>query len=138
MGRGSIRHGKALLAGLFRCARCGRRLAVAYSGPGATQRYVCRGTPAVMARNNCISFGGARIDRAVAAEVLDRLQPFGVEAARGALRSQQHELSEKRNQLKNALEAACYEAARVHRQYDAVDPDNRLVASELERRWNET
>ena len=137
MGRGSIRQGKALLAGLFRCARCGRRLAVAYSGPGATQRYVCRGTPAVMARNNCISFGGARIDRAVAAEVLDRLQPFGVEAALGALTSQEHELSEKRHQLENALEAARYEAARAHRQYDAVDPDNRLVASELERRWNE-
>ena len=137
MGRGSIRHGKALLAGLFRCARCGRRLAVAYSGPGATQRYVCRGTPAVMARNNCISFGGARIDRAVAAEVLDRLQPFGVEAALGALTSHEHELSEKKSQLENALEAARYEAARAHRQYDAVDPDNRLVASELERRWNE-
>jgi excisionase family DNA binding protein len=137
MGRGSIRHGKALLAGLFRCARCGRRLAVAYSGPGATQRYVCRGTPAVMARNNCISFGGARIDRAVAAEVLDRLQPLGVEAALGALTSHEHELSEKKSQLENALEAARYEAARAHRQYDAVDPGNRLVASELERRWNE-
>src|SRR5438477_2904865 len=52
MGRGSIRRGEALLAGLLRCARCGRRLAVAYSGTGgATQRYVCRGTYAVMAEN---------------------------------------------------------------------------------------
>jgi excisionase family DNA binding protein len=138
MGRGSIRRGEALLAGVFRCARCGRRLAVAYGGTGgATQRYVCRGTSAAMAANNCIAFGGVRIDRAVAAEVLDRLQPLGVEAALAALMSQEHEQSEKRRQLENALEAARYEAARAHRQYDAVDPDNRLVASELERRWNE-
>jgi excisionase family DNA binding protein len=139
MGRGSIRRGEALLAGLFRCARCGRRLAVAYSGTGgATQRYVCRGTYAAMAENNCIAFGGVRIDRAVAAEVLDRLQPLGVEAALAALATQGHEQVEKRHQLENALQAAHYEAARAHRQYDAVDPGNRLVTSELERRWNET
>jgi excisionase family DNA binding protein len=138
MGRGSIRRGEALLAGLLRCARCGRRLAVAYSGTGgATQRYVCRGTYAVLAENNCIAFGGVRIDRAVAAEVLDRLQPLGVEAALAALATHGHEQVEKRHQLENALQAARYEVARAHRQYDAVDPDNRLVASELERRWNE-
>jgi excisionase family DNA binding protein len=138
MGRGSIRRGEALLAGLFRCARCGRKLAVAYSGAGgATQRYVCRGTCTAMAVNNCIAFGGVRVDRAIAAEVLDRLQPLGVEAALAALATQEHEQFEKRHQLENALQAAHYEAARAHRQYDAVDPDNRIVASELERRWNE-
>ena len=138
MGRGSIRRGEALLAGLFRCARCGRRLAVAYGGTGgATQRYVCRGTSAAMAANNCIAFGGVRIDHAVAAEVLDRLQPLGVEAALAALTNQEYEQFEKTRQLENALEAARYEVARAHRQYDAVDPDNRLVASELERRCNE-
>jgi DNA invertase Pin-like site-specific DNA recombinase len=138
MGRGSIRHGEALLAGLLRCARCGRRLAVSYSGTGgATQRYVCRGTSTAAAVNNCIAFGGVRIDRAIAAEVLDRLQPLGVEAALAALTSQENEQSEKRRQLENTLEAARYEVVRAHRQYDAADPDNRLVASELERRWNE-
>lgn len=138
MGRGSIRRGEALLAGLFRCARCGRRLAVAYGGTGgATQRYVCRGTSTATATNNCIAFGGVRIDHAVAAEVLDRLQPLGVEAALAALTNQEYEQFEKTRQLENALEAARYEVARAHRQYDAVDPDNRLVASELERRWNE-
>ena len=138
MGRGSIRRGEALLAGLFRCARCGRRLAVAYGGTGgATQRYVCRGTSTATATNNCIAFGGVRIDHAVAAEVLDRLQPLGVEAALAALTNQEYEQFEKTRQLENALEAARYEVARAHRQYDAVDPDNRLVASELERRCNE-
>ena len=78
-----------------------------------------------------------RIDRAVAGEVLHRLQPLGIEAALAALTVQDHVHSEKRQQLENALQAARYEAARAHRQYDAVDPDNRLVATELERRWNE-
>jgi excisionase family DNA binding protein len=138
MGRGSIRRGEALLAGLFRCGRCGKKLAVAYSGTGgATQRYVCRGAFTTMARDNCIVFGGMRIDRAVAAEVIDRLQPLGIEAALAALDAQETEQSDQRRQLENALQAARYEASRAHRQYDAVDPENRLVASELERRWNE-
>ena len=138
MGRGSIRRGEALLAGLFRCARCGKKLAVAYSGTGgATQRYVCRGAFTTKAANTCIAFGGMRIDRAVAAEVLDRLQPLGIEAALAASTVQDHAHGEKRQQLANALQAARYEASRAHRQYDVVDPDNRLVATELERRWNE-
>ena len=138
MGRGSIRRGEALLAGLFRCGRCGKKLTVAYSGTGgATQRYVCRGAFTTIAANSCIAFGGMRVDRAVAAEVLDRIQPLGIEAALAALAAQDEEQSEKRRQLENAIQAARYEASRAHRQYDAVDPENRIVASELERRWNE-
>jgi len=138
MGRGSIRRGEALLAGLLRCGRCGKKLAVAYSGTGgATQRYVCRGAFTAMARDSCIAFGGMRVDRAVAAEVIERLQPLGIEAALAALAAQDTEKAEQRRQLKNALEAARYEASRAYRQYDAADPENRLVASELERRWND-
>src|SRR5258708_4655855 len=74
---------------------------------------------------------------AVAAEVLDRIQPLGIEAALAALAAQDEEQSEKRRQLENAIQAARHEASRAHRQYDAVDPENRIVASELERRWNE-
>ena len=138
MGRGSIRGGEALLPGLLRCARCGRKLKVAYSGKGGpTQRYVCRGASDDMATSSCISFGGVRVDRAVAQEVLDRLQPLGIEAALAAMNAHGEERLEKRKQLANALEHARFEAARAHRQYDQVDPDNRLVAGELERRWNE-
>ena len=138
MGRGSIRRGEALLAGLFRCARCGRKLTVTYSGKGGpTQRYVCRGASNQMAASSCISFGGIRIDRAVAQEVLDRLQPLGIEAALAVMNAHGEEQLEKKRQLGNALEQARFEATRAHRQYDQVDPDNRLVAGELERRWNE-
>jgi excisionase family DNA binding protein len=138
MGRGAIRRGEALLPGLFRCARCGRRLHIQYAGKGGnTQRYVCKGEFAAKAVYACISFGGMRVDRVVAQEVLSRLQPLGVEAALAAMEAQNEEQCDQRQQVENALQQAQYEAARARRQYDLVDPDNRQVAGELERRWNE-
>jgi excisionase family DNA binding protein len=137
MGRGSVRRGEALLVGLFRCARCGKKLQVSYSGNPPKPRYVCPGPNNDTFGDKCISFGSLRTDRAVAQEVLDRLQPLGIEAALAAVDDYGKEQSAKRRQLENALEQARFEAARAHRQYDQVDPDNRLVAAELERRWNE-
>jgi excisionase family DNA binding protein len=138
MSRGSVRRGEALLAGLLRCGHCGRKLHVAYSGAnGSAGRYHCRGGQLNHGGDRCISFGGLRIDRAVGAEVIERLRPLGVEAAMAALEAHRLEHAEKRHQIELALEQARYEAARARRQYDAVDPDNRLVAAELERRWNE-
>ena len=138
MSRGSVRRGEALLAGLLRCGYSGRKLHVAYSGAnGSAGRYHCRGGQINHGGDRCISFGGLRIDRAVGAEVIEHLQPLGLEAAIGALEARRVEQTEKRRQIELALEQARYEAARARRQYDAVDPDNRLVAAELERRWNE-
>jgi hypothetical protein len=138
MGRGSIRRGEALLPGLFRCARCGRRLHIQYTGKGGnTQRYACKGAFSAKAAANCIGFGGMRVDRVVAQEVLDRLQPLGIEAALAAMEAQGEQQRDKCQQIENTIQQAQYEAARARRQYDAVDPDNRLVAGELERRWNE-
>ena len=85
----------------------------------------------------CTSFGGPRVDRSVAQEVIDRLQPLGIEAALAAMNDHGQEQLDKRRQLENALDQARFEAGRAHRQYDEVDPSNRLVAAELERRWNE-
>lgn len=138
MSRGSVRRGEALLAGLLRCGHCGRKLHVAYSGEnGSSGRYHCRGGQLNHGTDWCISFGGMRIDRAVGAEVIERLQPMGVEAAIGAMEARRAQTDEKRRQVELAIEQARYEAARVRRQYDAVDPENRLVAGELEHRWNE-
>ena len=78
-----------------------------------------------------------RIDRAVSAEVVDRLQPLGIEAALSAATAQVEKQHETLQQMENALQQARFEAKRTQRQYDAVDPDNRLVADELERRWND-
>ena len=81
--------------------------------------------------DRCISFGGMRVDRAVGAEVIERLQPLGIEAALAAAETQHLENTEKRRQVEFALEQARFEAARARRQYDAVDPDNRLVVASL-------
>ena len=82
MSRGSIRRGEALLAGLL---RCGRKLHVAYSGEnGSSGRYHCRGGQINHGGDRCISFGGMRIDRAVGAEVIERLQPLGIEVSIGS------------------------------------------------------
>ncbi len=138
MSRGSVRRGEALLAGLLRCGHCGRKLHVAYSGEnGNTGRYHCRGGHLNHGGPSCISFGGMRIDRAVAAEVIARVQPLGIEASLGAIEACRVEQADKRRQLELALEQARYEAGRARHQYDAVDPHNRLVAAELEQRWNE-
>jgi len=137
MSRGSIRRGEALLAGLLRCGHCGRKLHVAYSGAdGKVGRYHCRGGHLNHGGDRCISFGGMRIDCAIGAEVIGRLQPLGIQAALDAMDEQRAEDAEKRRQIELALEQARFEAARASRQYDAVDPDNRLVAADLEQRWN--
>ena len=134
MSRGAVRPGEALLPGLLRCARCGKKLRVRY---GQTYRYECVGAFNQLAAARCITFGGMRVDRVLAKEVLDRLQPLGVEAALAAIEARSQQRSEKKAQLELALQQARYEAARAQRQYDAADPENRLVAGELERRWNE-
>jgi DNA invertase Pin-like site-specific DNA recombinase len=134
MSRGAVRHGEALLPGLLRCARCGKKLHVRY---GQTYRYECVGAFNQLAAARCITFGGMRVDRALAKEVLDRLQPLGAEAALAVIEARDQQRSEKKDQLELALRQARYEAARAQRQYDAADPENRLVAGELERRWNE-
>jgi len=138
MSRGALRRGEALLAGLIRCGHCGRKLHVAYSGKdGNTGRYHCQGGFINHGGDRCISFGGMRINREVGAEVIERLQPLGIEAALAAQVARGRANEDKRHQIELALERARYEVARARRQYDAVDPDNRLVASELEKRWNE-
>jgi DNA invertase Pin-like site-specific DNA recombinase len=133
--RGAVRSGQPLLAGLLRCGHCGRKLHVAYGG--ATGRYLCRGALVNHGTEKCISFGSLRVDHVVGAEVVRVLKPLGIDAAVKALDAQTSETSAAERQLALALQQARYEAAHARRQYDAVDPANRLVAGELERRWNE-
>jgi DNA invertase Pin-like site-specific DNA recombinase len=137
MVRGAVRKGQALLVGLLRCGHCGRRLLVSYNGTrGDIGRYHCDATRSDPAAAPCISFGALRVDQAVGAEIVRLLQPLGVDAAVRAITDCEHQAGEKQRQLELTLEQARYEAARARRQYDAVDPDNRLVAGELERRWD--
>ena len=138
MTRGAVRRGDALLAGLLRCGHCGRRLHVSYSGTdGYCVRYSCRGAHLNHGTRRCISFGGVRVDSAVAEEVLRLLSPLGIKASVEAVAMREDDVAETRRQVELALTQARYEADLARRQYDAVDPQNRLVAAELERRWNE-
>jgi hypothetical protein len=123
--RGAVRSGQPLLAGLLRCGHCGRKLYVAYGG--TTGRYVCHG--AILNHGErCISFGSLRADHAVGIEVVRVLKPLGIDAAVKAIEAQTSESSAAQKQLVLALQQARYEVAHAGRQYDAVDPDNRLVA----------
>jgi excisionase family DNA binding protein len=138
MARGSVRRGDALLAGLLRCGHCGRRLHVSYSGTqGFCVRYSCKGAHCNHGTQRCISFGGLRVDAAVAAEALRLLAPLGIEAALRAIETREADTDAARKQIELALTQARYEADLARRQYDVVDPGNRLVAAELERRWND-
>src|SRR5271169_1225801 len=134
--RGSIKHGEALLAGLLRCGHCGAKLLAQYPGPRVI-RYQCSGYLLNRDHVCCVMFGGLRADRLVSEQLMQSLAPFGIEAAIEAIESLESASNERVQQKALALEQAHYEVTRARRQYDAVDPSNRLVAAELERRWNQ-
>lgn len=138
MVRGPTRGGPSLLSGLLRCGRCGRRLYVSYHGEGSGRapRYGCVGARNSQGDGLCIAFSGLRVDRAVEEEIQEVVRPAGVEAAIKAAEEVAAAHAERADAMELAVEQARYEAERARRQYDAVDPDQRLVAAELERRWN--
>ena len=134
---GAARGGKGLLSGLLRCAHCGRKLHVQYSGKGGlVGRYECRGASVNHGTGRCINFGNVRVDNAVSEELLRVLSPIGVDAALAAHTLLKQQGAQEREQYQLALEQARIEADRAQRQFDRVEPENRLVAAELERRWN--
>src|SRR4029077_13976564 len=137
MGPTGGRGGRSLLAGLLRCRRCGRMLHVAYSGThGEVPRYHCRGAHINHGAGWCISFGGLKPDREVAAEILKAVEGNAIEAALEVAARVAEQQRERHQALALELEQARYEARLAARRYEAVDPDNRLVAGELEARWN--
>jgi hypothetical protein len=107
------------------------------------QRHARRGTPVSLPRGAdqsrqdwCISFGGLKPDRAVAAEILKAVEGNAIEAALEVAARAAEQQSQRHRALSLELEQARYEARLAARRYEAVDPDNRLVAGELEARWN--
>src|SRR6266851_2283778 len=134
---GAPKHGDALLAGLMRCRRCGRKLTLRYSGTKhSIPRYSCSRGWMDNGEPRCIAFGGLRVDDAIEDALLGVVGPGAIAAAVAA----EQEGGQRRDQVRAAflrdLEAARYTADRAFRQYDATDPANRLVAGELEARWN--
>ena len=134
---GAPKHGDALLAGLLRCRRCGRKLTVRYTGAKHDiPRYSCWRGVLDNGEPRCIAFGGLRVDDAVEQALLSVVEPGAITAAIEAEAQATSRRDQVRDALMRDLEAARYEADRAFRQYDAADPHNRLVVAELEARWN--
>jgi len=134
---GAAKRGASLLAGLMRCRRCGRKMMVYYTGRNHdTPRYACMRGRLDSGEPLCISFGGLGVDDAIEDELLRVLEPGAIEAALEADQQKTQRDDEVLEALKRDLEAARYTADKAFRQYDAADPANRLVAGELEVRWN--
>jgi len=137
-GKGSVRKGNSLVAGIIRCGHCGRMLHVAYSGTkGNVPRYFCKGAMCNHSMGKCISFGGLKIDRVVSEEILKILSPQAVRESISFSVDKREKGSQIIQSIEMEIQQANYEVDRAFRQYDRVEPENRIVASELEKRWNE-
>ncbi|MER8576699.1 recombinase family protein [Mesorhizobium sp. M1409] len=134
---GAPKHGDALLAGLFRCKRCDRKLTVRYTGANHNiPRYSCWRGLLDNGEPRCIAFGGLRVDDAIEEALLGVVEPGAIATAIEAERRMANQRDQVQDALLRDLEAARYAADRAFRQYDAADPENRLVTSQLEARWN--
>ena len=135
--RKAARGGRALLTGLARCGQCGRMMRVFYGArSGHAHRYQCRGDDAHVGAGLCIGIGGLRVDRAIAAAMLEAVSDRAIEAAVLAADQAARASDDVRQGLSRELEAARYEAGLAARRYELVDPAKRHVARELEARWN--
>src|SRR3954467_188532 len=130
--RGAPRDGDMLLHGIVWCGRCGHKMFVRYKGGG---EYVCNHLHTQRAAPVCQHIRADVVDHAVAQAFLAALAPAEIEALSQAHRARQKADRELRSAAEQQVERKRYQAALAERQYNKVDPDNRLVASELERRW---
>jgi DNA invertase Pin-like site-specific DNA recombinase len=132
-----VRGGQGFLVGILRCGRCGRKLHVRYWGKsGTAARYVCKGDFDAGGKY-CLAFGGSTVDRRFSEEILKVLSPLGVRASLEAMKRLNSENNDQRGAMERQIQQMQYEVKRAFEQYNEVDPRNRLVAGELERRWNE-
>jgi hypothetical protein len=131
----SGRGGAALLSGFLACARCGRRLSIAYRGHAPRQTVYRCNSMDLTGLARCMTFGGSRVDAAIAKELLCAVQPMAIEAAMEAERMHMQTLNEQRRVVELELVQARYEATLAERRYAACDPENRLIAAQLEKSW---
>lgn len=136
-GPGAARVGPALLVGLLRCRRCGEKLVVNYGGTSVrVHRYECSRANIDRGQARCINFSGLDVDARVSELVLQVVEPAAIEAAANLATEDASHRDAANDALRLELKAARYAAERAERQYDAAEPENRLVVDELERRWN--
>ena len=135
MAQGIERDGPGLLQGLAICGHCGHRMQTVYKH---TPRYVCRGlSRSIDAPSTCNSVRSPVVDDVVVEAFFEAIRPAQLDALEAILQEQQQEQERLERHWQEQLKRVRYAAQLAQRQYDAVDPDNRLVAAELERRWEE-
>lgn len=135
--RKSARGGRSLLAGLLRCRRCGHTLQISYSGRDSTSpEFRCMRRHHQTGSARCVSCAGKCVEDAVAKQILQAIETKAIDAAIEAARRVEERHREQRQALVLEVEQARYDARLAARRYERVDPDMRLVAGELEARWN--
>jgi DNA invertase Pin-like site-specific DNA recombinase len=134
---GPPREGAALLKGLIHCGRCGRRLTVHYGLKSDRYSYVCNRGAVDYAAPPCQSLSGVGLDELVVRQLLAAVEPIALEASMAAAEDIEREQAELQRHWQLRCERARYEVERASRQYHACEPENRLVARALERRWEE-
>jgi DNA invertase Pin-like site-specific DNA recombinase len=132
--QGATREGDALLQGLATCGMCGNRMYVTYKH---SPRYLCTALATRFGGATCLSVHGASIDAVVVQAFFEAVRPAQLDALEAILATQQVERQRLLQQWEERLKRARYEAQLAERHYHAVDPDNRLVAAELEHRWEQ-
>jgi DNA invertase Pin-like site-specific DNA recombinase len=135
--RGALREGLALLQGIVRCGRCGRRMSVRYLKNASIPSYECNSVHTHYAGKTCQSLRGDEIDAAVARALLEAMRPAELEVSMAAFDQVAAQARQLDRQWQLTLERARYEAELARRRFEAVEPENRLVARTLEREWNE-
>src|SRR5438270_5018787 len=109
---------------------------VSYSGrPPGQPVYRCERPNQMLGLPRCFTFGGLRVDAAIARELLRAVEPMAIEAAVEAERKYMEVRADQQRIVKLELQQARYEASLAERRYAACDPDNRLIAAQLERSW---
>jgi DNA invertase Pin-like site-specific DNA recombinase len=138
-GGGPAREGSALLQGRIRCGRCGRMMQTGYSGTrGNCPRYVCSNAKQLYgSTRTCQSLGGRVLEQRVLDELFAVLEPAALEATVAALKEAEAHHTHRTKAFELAVERARFEAGRARRQFEQVEPENRLVARTLERAWEE-
>jgi DNA invertase Pin-like site-specific DNA recombinase len=136
---GAPRQGAALLGGLLFCGRCGQRMRVGYTGSKAATAYSCSRATVDYAEPLCQSLSsGAVLDGWIAEQVLAAVQPAALAASLTAAADIERERGDLLRHWQLRRERARYESERACRQYRACEPENRLVARELEHQWEES
>ena len=133
--RSSPRRGESLLAGLLQCGRCGRSMTIAYACNRL--RYCCQRGALDYGEEACQSLSGTELDQRISQLLLEALQPASIALSINAASDIEKRRAEAEQQWQHRLARVDYETKLTHRQYAAVDPENRLVARELEHRWEE-